>query len=334
MVEISASDLLPGKTYDLCQRENCETDDRATMKILVTGSTGLVGSALVAALASDGHVVCRLLRPQTKSEGQAAGAFDVPWNPETGELGGVAVGAEAVVNLGGGSIADGRWTSERKKLLRTSRVDATRALVTALGKMNAKPDVLISASAIGFYGNRGEDVLTEESSPGNDFLAEVSKDWEAGALRAEEFRTRVVMARFGIILAKHGGALQKMMLPFKLGLGGRIDSGRQWMSWVALEDVVEVIRFALDHRELRGAVNVVAPEPMRNAEFARELASAMHRPAFFPVPAFALRLAMGEIADALLLTSQRVLPQKLMNCGYRFKGQILRRFLDNIISSA
>src|SRR5439155_9925660 len=210
MVEISASDLLPGKTYDLCQRENCETDDRATMKILVTGSTGLVGSALVAALASDGHVVCRLLRPQTKSEGQAAGAFDVPWNPETGELGGVAVGAEAVVNLGGGSIADGRWTSERKKLLRTSRVDATRALVTALGKMNAKPDLLISASAIGFYGNRGEEVLTEESSPGNDFLAEVSKDWEAGALRAEEFRTRVVMARFGIILAKHGGALQKM----------------------------------------------------------------------------------------------------------------------------
>src|SRR6266566_7086227 len=188
------------------------------MKILITGASGLVGSALVKALASDGHMVCRLVRPETKTAGGAAGAFDVAWNPETGELGGAAVGAEAVVNLGGASIAEGRWTASRKQLLRISRVDATRALVTALGKMNAKPDVLISASAIGFYGNRGEEVLTEESSPGNDFLAEVSKDWEAEALRAEEFRTRVVMARFGIILAKHGGALQKMMLPFKLGL--------------------------------------------------------------------------------------------------------------------
>jgi uncharacterized protein (TIGR01777 family) len=304
------------------------------MKILVTGSTGLVGSALVAALARDGHVVCRLLRPRTKSEGEAAGAFDVPWNPETGELGGAAVGAEAVVNLGGASIAEGRWTDARKKLLRTSRVDATRALVSALGKMNAKPEVLISASAIGFYGNSGDDVLTEESASGNDFLAELSKDWETEALGAEEFRTRVVIARFGIILTKHGGALPKMILPFRLGLGGCIDSGKQWMSWVALEDVVEVIRFALNHHELRGAVNIVAPEPVRNAEFARELASVMHRPAFFPIPAFALRLAMGEMADALLLTSQRVLPQKLMKCGYRFRGQILRRVLHHIITSA
>src|SRR5216684_3257738 len=176
------------------------------MKILVTGATGLVGSALVAALARDGHMVCRLVRPGTKTEGGASGTFDVAWNPQTGELGGAAVGAEAVVDLGGASIADGRWTEARKTLLRTSRVDATRALVTALGKMNAKPDVLVSASAIGFYGNRGEELLTEESAPGNDFLASIAKDWEAEALRGEEFRTRVVLARFGIILAKQGGA--------------------------------------------------------------------------------------------------------------------------------
>jgi uncharacterized protein len=288
------------------------------MKILVTGSTGLVGSTLVAALARDGHMVCRLMRPETRTEGGAAGAFDVAWSPETGELGGAAVGAEAVVNLGGASIAGGRWTDARKKLLRTSRVDATRALVTALERMNAKPDVLVSASAIGYYGSRGDEVLAEDSAAGNDFLAEVAKDWEAEALRAEQFRTRTVLTRFGIILAKRGGALPKMMLPFKLGVGGRVGNGRQWMSWIALEDVVEIIRFALSSRELRGAVNVVASEPVTNAEFTKELATAMHRPALFPAPAFALRLAMGEMADALLLSSQRVLPDRLQHAGYRF----------------
>ncbi len=273
------------------------------MKILVTGATGLVGSALVAALARDGHMVCRLVRPGTKTEGGASGTFDVAWNPQTGELGGAAVGAEAVVNLGGASIADGRWTEARKTLLRTSRVDATRALVTALGKMNAKPDVLISASAIGFYGNRGEELLTEESAPGNDFLASIAKDWEAEALRGEEFRTRVVLARFGIILAKQGGALPKMMLPFQFSLGGRIGSGKQWMSWIALSDVIEIIRYALAKRDVRGAINVVAPNPVTNAEFTKELANTLHRPALFPAPAFALRLAMGEMVDTLLLSS-------------------------------
>jgi uncharacterized protein len=300
------------------------------MKILVTGATGLVGTALVAALAREGHTVCRLVRSQTKSTGGRAGTFDVPWDPETGELGGAAVGAEAAVNLGGASIADGRWSDSRKKLLRTSRLNATRALVTALGKMNAQPGVLVSASAVGYYGSRGDEILTEESAAGNDFLGQLAKDWEAEALRAEAFGTRVVLARFGIILATEGGALPKMMLPFKFGVGGRIGDGKQWISWIALEDVVAVLRLAIIKSALRGPINVVAPEPVTNAEFTKELASAMHRPAIFPAPPFALRLAMGEMADALLLASQRAVPQKLTREGYSFASRNLKDAFETI----
>ena len=302
------------------------------MKIVVTGATGLVGTALVAALAREGHTVCRLVRSGSKSTGGTVGTFDVPWDPETGSLGGAAVGAEAAVNLGGASIVGGRWTNTRKKLLRTSRVDATRALVAALGKMNAKPGVLVSASAVGFYGNRGDETLTEESAPGNTFLANLAKDWETEALRAEEFGTRVVLARFGIILAAEGGALPEMMLPFKFGVGGRIGDGKQWMSWVTLEDVVAILRLALIKSDLRGPINVVAPEPARNADFVKELAKAMHRPAMFPAPAFALRLAIGEMADALLLSSQRSVPQKLTRAGYSFASRSLTDALEAIFA--
>ena len=287
------------------------------MKILVTGSTGLVGTALVMALAGDGHTVCRLMRPQSKTSAGKDG-FDVAWNPATGELGGAGVGPDAVVNLAGASIAGGRWTKARKDLLRTSRIDTTKALVKALAKMNARPRVLVSASAIGIYGGRGEEVLTEESKPGTDFLAGLARGWEAEALKAEALGIRVVLARFGIILAQHGGALAKMLLPFNLGAGGRLGSGKQWMSWITLEDVVGVIRFAIENGAVRGAVNVVAPQPAQNAEFTRVLAKAMHRPAFFPAPAFALRLALGEMADALLLSSQRVKPRVLEKLSYRF----------------
>ena len=301
------------------------------MKILVTGATGVVGSALVEALLREEHTVCRLVRPQTRTEGGTAGAFDVAWNPETGELGGAAVGADAVVNLAGASIADGRWTEERKRVLRTSRVDATRALVAALAKMNAPPAVLVSASAIGFYGNRGDEILDEAGGAGSGFLAGLAKDWEAEALQAEAFRTRVVIARFGIILAKQGGALPKMMLPFRFGMGGRIGSGKQWMSWVALEDVVEVLKLALHGAMVRGQINVVSPGPVSNAAFTRELAGALHRPALFPAPAFALQLVMGEMADALLLASQRVVPGMLSRLSYRFLypqlGQALRKIV-------
>ena len=320
------------------------------MKILVTGSSGLVGTALTRALASAGHTVCRLVRPQSAGGEGAKEGFAVAWNPASEELGGAGVGADAVVNLAGASIADGRWTAERKALLRSSRIDTTRALVNALARMNARPSVLISASAIGIYGNRGAETLTEESKPGADFLASLAKEWEAEALKAEALGIRVALARFGIILAREGGALPKMMLPFRFGAGGRLGSGKQWMSWVTLEDVVGILRFAIENASVRGAgnvasvtsainaapvrgaINIVSPQPLQNAEFTRVLAKEMHRPALFPAPAFALRLALGEMADALLLSSQRVAPQALEKLGYRFLHPDLNSALSAILA--
>jgi|SRR5579871_321915 uncharacterized protein (TIGR01777 family) len=301
------------------------------MKILVTGSTGLVGRALVSALAKEGHSVCRLVRPGTNANDDAGG-FNVAWNPATGELGGAAVGPDAVVNLAGASIGDGRWTPKRKDELRASRVGTTRALMEAIGRMNAKPSVFISASAIGYYGNRGDAELSEESSAGDDFLAGIAKEWEAEALRAEAWRTRVVLARFGIILAKQGGALAKMLTPFRLGLGGRLGSGKQWMSWVALHDVIEILKMAIINAALSGPLNVVAPQPVTNLEFTKTLGSALGRPTIFPAPPFALRLALGqEMADALLLSSQRVIPKKLIALKYVFRHQKLGEALHSIL---
>jgi hypothetical protein len=199
--------------------------------------------------------------------------------------------------------------------------------------MNARPSVLVSASAIGIYGNRGDELLTEESAIGSDFLTTLTKDWEAEAMKAEALGIRVVLARIGIILARHGGALAKMMLPFKFGAGGKIGSGRQWMSWITLQDTVEILRLALENAAVRGPVNVVAPNAARNSEFTKELARAMHRPALFPAPAFALRLALGEMADALLLSSQRVAPQKLQQLGYRFLHADLATALSAVLSA-
>src|SRR5258707_3937769 len=271
------------------------------MKILVTGSSGLVGTALVSALARGGHTVCRLVRPQTAGGGEAKEGFVVAWNPATGELGDAGVRADAVVNLAGASIAEGRWTRQRKELLCSSRIETTRALLGALAKMNARPSVLVSASAIGYYGDRGDETLTEKSQAGTDFLAELVQEWEQEARKADALGIRVVLARFGIILAREGGGLPKMMLPFKFGAGGKLGSGQQWMSWVALEDVVGILRFAIENASVRGAVNIVSPQPLQNADFTRVLAKAMHRPALFPAPAFALRLALGEMSFALLL---------------------------------
>ncbi len=305
------------------------------MKILIAGSTGLVGTALVQDLRQAGHTVCRLVRPQTDMR-QLRGTigFDVKWNPATGKLGAAAVGADAIVNLAGASIADARWTAQRKKLLRSSRVDHTRALVNALSKMAARPRVLVSASAVGYYGNRGDELLNEDSQPGRGFLGETAKDWEAEAEKASALGIRVVLARFGMILAKQGGALPRMLLPFRLGLGGRIGSGKQWMSWITLADVVAILRFALENGSVLGPINVVSPQPVRNAEFTAALARALHRPALFPAPAFALRLALGEMADALLLPSQRVVPQQLERLGYRFAQEDVGSALNVSLSSS
>jgi uncharacterized protein (TIGR01777 family) len=303
------------------------------MKILVTGSTGLVGNALMNDLKQAGHTLCRLMRPGTEARAVRGNeGFDVQWNPETGELGAAAVGAEAVINLAGASIAQGRWTGGRKKLLRESRVDTTKALVNALAKMAARPRVLVSASAIGYYGNRGEEVLKEESSPGGDFLSEVAREWEAEAEKAEALGIRVVRVRFAVILARDGGALPQMARPFRLGVGGKIGSGKQWMSWIGVEDVVGIVRLALENGAVRGAVNVVAPAPVRNVEFTAALARALHRPALFPAPAFALRLVLGEMADALLLSSMRVVPAQLEKLGYKFLQPDLATTLTRMLS--
>jgi uncharacterized protein len=320
------------------------------MKILVTGSTGLVGTALVESLVRDGHNVVRLLRRESvtskKGKGKQAPAppvasdgqvFDVAWDPEAaaaGALGdpqGRVPGADAVVNLAGESIAGEKWTIQRKMQLRSSRVKTTRALVGAVARIDPLPKIFVSASAIGIYGDRGDEVLTEESAPGNDFLARLAGEWEAEAVKAETLGMRVVRARFGIVLAKHGGALPKMMRPFKFGAGGKIGSGRQWMSWVTLDDVIGVLRYALEVAAVSGPVNVVAPQAVRNTEFTKELARAMHRPAIIPAPPFALRMALGEMADALLLASQRVKPARLANFGYAFRYADLPDALGRVL---
>ena len=303
------------------------------MRILISGSTGLVGTALVEKFSREGHTVARLVRRGTSGVGSAAGGRtqNVRWDPVAGEFDAAsAEGTDALVHLAGASIAGGRWNVARKQLLRASRIDATRHLVAALAKLERPPRSILSASAIGFYGNRGDETLSEASAPGNDFLAEACREWEAEAARAVEFGARVVNLRFGIILAKHGGALPQMAMPIKLGVGGRLGNGRQWMSWVTLEETVRIVEFALGNPDLAGPVNVVAPNPARNSEFTKVLAKTLHRPALFPAPGFALRLALGEMADALLLSSQKVVPSRLVDSGYSFVQPNLAEALADV----
>ncbi|MFZ0038898.1 MAG: TIGR01777 family oxidoreductase [Candidatus Acidiferrales bacterium] len=299
------------------------------MRILITGASGLVGSALSSALGEDGHSVGRFVRP-----GPPAGKGDVAWNPATGEMDmSAAEGADAVVNLAGASIGGCRWTEERKTLLRTSRVNLTERLVRNFEQLRRRPAVLVSASAIGYYGDRGDEALVETSAPGKDFLPQLSSEWEAAAMGAEKLGIRTVITRFGIVLAKNGGALPRMLTPFKMGVGGKLGSGKQWMSWVALDDVVGAIREAIMRPSFRGPVNVVAPNPVRNADFTRVLARVLHRPALFPAPAFVLRLMLGEMADALLLSSQRVVPQKLLDDKFPFKFAELETALRHALEA-
>jgi uncharacterized protein len=285
------------------------------VKILISGASGLIGKALVTALRAQGHNVSRLVRP-----GSAASAGDIAWDAMTATIDVAAMeGKDAVVHLSGASIAQGRWTAARKAVIRSSRIDTTRVLVDALASLRRKPRVFVSASAIGCYGDRGDEILTESSTIGTDFLALAVRDWEAEASRAEISGIRTVMLRFGVILSGEGGALPQMLLPFKFGMGGRLGSGKQWMSWIALEDAVGIVCSAIANENLAGPLNVVAPNPLTNAEFTRIAAAVLHRPAIFAAPAFALRIALGEMADALLLASQRVMPERLLAAGYAFR---------------
>ncbi len=299
------------------------------MKILVSGSSGLVGTGVVAALGAQKHTVARLARAGTSPM-----TGDARWDPVSGESDLPAMeGADAVVHLAGASIAGGRWSEPRKQLLHSSRVEATRHLVAALSRLRRPPKVLVSASAVGYYGSRGDEKLVEESAPGNDFLAQLARDWEAASMEAARSGLRVLVLRFGVILAKHGGALPRMLTPFKMGIGGRLGSGRQWMSWITLEDVVTIVGSAIKNTTWHGPINAVAPNPVTNAEFTRVLARVLRRPALFPVPGFALRPLLGEMANSLLLSSQRVIPQKLSAAGYPFRHTELEPALRSVLSA-
>ena len=292
------------------------------MRILISGSTGLVGSAVVDNLSHQGHDLIRLVRPGTATRQPAAVSESCHrslWNPQSGLLNSRAEEVDAVIHLAGASIAGHRWTEAWKRELRDSRVAATNRLVASLRQLHRPPQIFIAASAIGFYGNRGDEELTESSPAGTGFLAQVTVDWETESARAAELGARVVILRFGVILAKQGGALPRMALPFRLGVGGRIGSGRQWISWITLEDIVGIIRFALETNLLSGPANAVSPNPVQNAEFSSDPGDGC-----FTGPRFSRRLrslcalALGEMADSLLLASQRVYPSKLEQLGYRF----------------
>jgi uncharacterized protein (TIGR01777 family) len=297
------------------------------MRVLVSGSSGLVGSALVSLLTGGGHQVVRLVRAQPKDE-----ASEVRWDPEAGDIDGAGLkGVDAAVHLAGESIAAGRWTAAKKGRILESRVKGTRLLAEALAGLEPLPRALVSASAVGYYGDRGEEELREESGSGSAFLSEVCRQWEAATEPAAAGGIRVVNLRFGIMLSAAGGALPRLLTPFRLGAGGTVGSGRQFMSWIALDDVVGVILHALITEALRGPVNAVAPQPVTNREFTKTLGRVLGRPTLFPLPAFAARLAFGEMADELLLASQRVEPARLLASGYSFRFPELEGALRHVL---
>jgi uncharacterized protein len=294
------------------------------MNVLISGATGLIGSSLSQELESGGHRITRLTR-------SPEGPNDIRWDPDADIIDGSLEGHDAVVHLAGESIAEGRWTPSKKERIMESRKRGTRLLAESIAALPTPPGVMVSASAVGYYGDRGNEVLREDSSPGSDFLAEVCKAWEAAADPAREAGIRVVHPRFGIVLSPKGGALGTTLPIFKLGGGGRIGSGRQWWSWVALDDVVGAIVHALEDESVEGPVNVGSPNPMTNAEYTKVLGKVLNRPTFFAVPAPAIRTVIGGMADALLLASQRMQPVKLRETGYRFRYPELEDALRHLL---
>jgi len=295
------------------------------MRILVSGATGFVGSSLLARLDALNHTVIPLGRSQS-------GPHAVRWSPETGQIETQKlIDLDAAVHLAGESIASGRWTKTKKQKLIDSRVQGTRLLSQTLSSLQRPPRVLISASAIGYYGNRGAESLREESPPGTGFLAEICKQWEASTEDAARKGIRVIRLRFGLVLAAHGGVLRKILLPFKLGIGGKIGSGNQYMSWISLSDLCDAILHCIETESLQGAVNGVSPNPVTNFDFTKTLGRVISRPTIFPLPAFAARIALGEMADELLLASTRVEPARLLSSGFRFKDDQLEPTLRRLL---
>ena len=286
------------------------------MNILITGGTGFIGSALSRELSNSGHKV--IITSRRKTPPKLENIEIVRWDIQTPLSSEIMSGIDAVINLAGESLISGRWTKKRKERIMSSRVNTTRLLVESMKNANPKPKVLISVSAVGYYGPHGDEYVTEDFPPASDFLAEVCKAWEKEALRAQELGIRVVITRFGVVLESDGGALPKMAIPFKFFLGGHLGSGQQWFSWVHREDIIGFMKYALENEAISGPVNLTSPQPVTNKEFCFALGKALNRPSWFHVPAFMIKLTLGEVGR-VLLTGQRVLPEKALKAGYQFK---------------
>jgi uncharacterized protein (TIGR01777 family) len=297
-------------------------------QVVIAGASGLVGQALHQRFLANA-VACATLTRQTAQPGSSQYFWDpdhFQFREDMRRLSGI----RAAIHLSGDNLTAGRWTRAKKRRIRESRVRTTQSMVELLSHLNQRPEVLLCASAVGVYGDRGDEVLTEDSSSGDGFLPEVCREWEAAADAAIELGIRVVHLRFGVVLARQGGALAKMLPMFRLGLGGNLGSGRQWISWIALPTLVEIVEFCMNHHRIHGAVNVVA-NPVTNAEFTVSLAHHLHRLAIVPAPAIALRLAFGEMADAALLSSTRAIPAKLLQAGFVFKLPTLQDAFQQIL---
>jgi uncharacterized protein (TIGR01777 family) len=301
-------------------------------RVLVSGISGPIGTALLPTLKASGAQVTRLARGSAGQPTHAGDEQRIAWDPAQSLAANAVSGFDAVIHLAGESIV-GRWTDDKKRKIRDSRVLGTENLAQALAQAKEKPQVFICSSAIGYYGSRGDEILHEESAPGEGFLPDVCREWEEATQAAADAGIRTVQIRTGVVLSPKGGALGKMMTPFKLGLGGRIGDGRQWMSWIDVQDMLGAIHHILKSDLLRGPVNMVAPKPVTNEEFTKTLASVLSRPAIFPVPAFVVKLAFGEMGETVLLGSQRVEPTRLVTSGYPFRFSTLRASLENVVRS-
>ena len=296
------------------------------MKILITGATGMIGKSLQKSLRAKGHELLLASRRPPKDD-----SF-VQWDVKSGFAEPEKLeGIDAVIHLAGENLNALRWTDDKKKAIRDSRVLGTRDVVDTIFELKQRPKVLVSASGVGFYGDRGNDELTETSKSGKDFLAEVCREWEGEARRAEDSGVRTVLLRAGLVLSKDGGALATMLTPFKFGLGGVVGDGKQWMSWISLDDHIDVINFVLENDNMRGAINSVSPNPVTNEEFTKILGEVLYRPTFIPVPEFAVHFAFGEMGETLLLGSIKAIPKRLEDAGFKFKFPELKKAIENAV---